>query len=73
MSDLTLSSAELRNLTEYVQHAAQIGWLTRKGWVFVLDRRGRPKVDRAYYESRMGIGHNQDSAPIELDFTPLYG
>lgn len=68
---LILSSAELAELTGYVQHAAQARWLAGKGWTFALDCRSRPRVDRRYYESRMG--HNSETtSSTEPDFSALY-
>lgn len=69
---IILTSAELAELTGYVQHAAQARWLTREGWVFVLDHKRRPRVDRHYYESRMGHNLETSSGP-EPDFKALYG
>ena len=35
---------QLREMTGYVQHAAQIGWLTENGFRFTIRRDGRPNV-----------------------------
>lgn len=39
-----LTSAQLEEMTGYVQHAAQIRWLAENGYSFDLRRDGRPNV-----------------------------
>jgi len=52
---LTLTRAELRELTGLAQAKRQLLWLEARGWVFEPpSRRGdHPKVDRGYYTARM--------------------
>lgn len=50
---LTLTPAELRDLTGSPFRARQIAWLQKNGWLFAVDLSGRAKVARAYYERRM--------------------
>lgn len=69
--DEMLSEAHIVKLTGYVQHAAQVRWLKRKGWKFELDYRGRPGVDRAYYNMRLGLP-NEVEPSTEPDFKALY-
>lgn len=71
MSDI-LPVETIERLTGKTQPAAQRRWLIKHGWVFETDGRGHPIVDRGYYNSRMGMG-NSSPAPVELDFSRLYG
>lgn len=50
---LVLAREELQDLTGYRQAAAQMRWLTDRGWRFEIGGDGRPKVARAEYERRM--------------------
>ncbi len=50
---LFLSRDELQELTGYRQAAAQMRWLTDRGWRFEVGGDGRPKVARAEQERRM--------------------
>lgn len=68
----TLSASHLRELTGKTQYTAQRRWLVKHEWVHEVDGKGQPVVDRRYYDMRMGLS-TEDAAPIELDFTPLYG
>lgn len=51
---LTLSPEQLCELTGYKRGAEQARWLKENGFKFRLDRLGKPRVDRAHYEARMG-------------------
>lgn len=53
---ICLLDSELEELTGSPFPKLQLEWLTREGWVYVLNRRGRPRVARAYFEQRMGVG-----------------
>lgn len=55
---LMLTRDELHTLTNTKQPKRMSDWLTNRGWVFEppCGRRDFPKVDRAYYLSRMS-GH----------------
>lgn len=55
-----LTNDELAELTGYKSAKGQITWLRTRGWVFELDRVGRPRVDREYYRRKMG---NSSAAP----------
>lgn len=58
---LTLTPAELRELTGSPFRARQIAWLQKNGWLFAVDLSGRPRVARAYYDRRMvGIGTTEE-------------
>lgn len=51
---ITLTRDELATLTSLKQPKRQAAWLQARGWVFEEPHgRGIPKVDRAYYLSRM--------------------
>lgn len=49
-----LAEAELVTLTGYTLPAKQKAWLRARGWVFEVDRWGRPIVSRAHAERRLG-------------------
>jgi len=53
-SRLTLAPEQLFELTGYKRGAEQARWLKENGFKFRLDRLGKPRVDRAHYEARMG-------------------
>lgn len=53
-SRLTLTPEQLRELTGYKRGAEQVRWLKENGFKFRLDRLGKPRVDRAHYETKMG-------------------
>ncbi len=67
---LTLSRAELHELTGFEQPKRMIGWLGARGWVFEPPaRRGDvPKVDRAYYLARMSGRNDQGVQRVEPSF-----
>ncbi len=47
-----LTDHELREMTGYVQHAAQIRWLTDNGFRFGIRGDGRPNVLIRYVEEK---------------------
>lgn len=51
---MLMTDDELQDLTGYKTAKGQIEWLRARGWVFELNRVGRPKVDREYYRGKMG-------------------
>jgi hypothetical protein len=53
-SQLTLTHAELVELTGYHRGAEQKRWLTGNGFKYRLDCFGKPRVDRAHYIVKMG-------------------
>jgi hypothetical protein len=53
-SRLTLTPEQLHELTGYKRGIEQARWLKENGFKFRLDRLGRPRVDRAHYEAKMG-------------------
>jgi len=53
-SRLTLSPEQLCELTGYKRGAEQARWLKENGFKFRLDRLGKPRVDLAHYETKMG-------------------
>lgn len=53
-SRLTLTPEQLCELTGYKRGAEQARWLKENGFKFRLDRLGKPRVDRAHYEAKMG-------------------
>jgi len=44
----------LAELTGRKQAARQIHWLAEKGWKFIVDAHGCPKVARSFYEDTYG-------------------
>lgn len=72
MNDI-LPVETVERLTGKTQSAAQCRWLTKHGWVYEKDGRGRPVVDRGYYSMRMGASDYVRNAPITLDFSLLNG
>lgn len=50
-----LTDDELTFLTGYKLPSAQIRWLRERGWRYEENRIGRPRVARAYCESRLGV------------------
>lgn len=64
-----LTAEDLHDLTGYVMPSAQIRWLDRAGWEYVVSGLGRPKVLRAYAEQRLGLAHEKPSAHTEPDFS----
>lgn len=50
---MILTAAEIEAITDLKQAAAQIRWLTRKGWRFVIGANGHPKVLRAEADRHM--------------------
>lgn len=59
---LVLTTEELTDLTGYKAAKQQIEWLRARGWIFEINRVGRPKVDREYYRGKMG--NVQAEAPV---------
>ena len=69
---LCLTPDDLRDLTGYKRASSQIAWLTERAWVFEIDARGRPKVLRAYADSKMGASvRPTEPKPWEPDFSDL--
>lgn len=57
MSDpgtLTLTDAELHEITGYVRPHMQRRWLEKHAWPFVENAAGHPKVLRSVAEQKMG-------------------
>lgn len=55
MSDI-LSPQDLEALTGKKLASAQIRWLDRNGWAYVVSGAGRPVVLREYRNQRLGVG-----------------
>jgi hypothetical protein len=53
---MLMTNEELQDLTGYKSAKYQIEWLRARGWIFELNRVGRPKVDREYCRGKMGNG-----------------
>lgn len=58
-----LTPAELQDLTDLEQPAAQARWLKDRGWRFEVGASGRVKVDREYHRVRMVEGGKDEPAP----------
>lgn len=50
-----LTDDELEDLTGSPLPAFQMKWLDAEGWIYKVNRRGRPRVSRAYAEQQMGV------------------
>lgn len=64
-----LTSEELRDLTGYVMPSAQMRWLDRNGWEYMVSGMNRPKVLRAFAEQRMGLASAKAATHTEPDFS----
>ncbi|MBK1683438.1 DUF4224 domain-containing protein [Rhodoferax fermentans] len=60
---LVLSPEELVSLTGYKQPARQAKWLKTNGFKFIMNRFKQPKVDRAHYHAKMGLGKIKEPEP----------
>lgn len=67
---MTLTAADIKSLTGYVQHAAQIRWLQAHGWRFTVSGLGAPKVAVAEFNRHMVGGR---AAKQEPDYSALHG
>jgi len=64
MSGTFVSNEELRELTGYKYPKHQLGWLKGRNWKYETDCAGKPRVLRAYFESRLGgTSRPRSSAP----------
>lgn len=68
---LTLSPAELQDLTGYKRPAGQREWLIERRWLFEVDGKGRPKVSRSYAESKLGGQPEPSKRQWQPDFSDL--
>lgn len=73
---LFLSREELVELTGYRAPSAQVGWLERNRWRFVLTHRNEPRVAREHFNERMGCPTavslpNTFNPLVEPDFAAL--
>ena len=59
-----LTQDELAELTGLTQHAAQRRWLDQFGWIYEVDRNGRPKVAHKYLERRMVEQKNIETGAV---------
>lgn len=65
-----LTQAELHDLTDLEQPAAQARWLRERGWRFEVGASGRVKVDREYHRARMVEGGQAEQAPKKKRVAP---
>ena len=63
VTNLVLSIEELVELTGYKYPSKQISWLKKNGFKHRLNRFKQPKVDRAHYLTKMGIGPSKNAEP----------
>lgn len=68
--NLLLSDDELRDLTGYKRAADQCRWLEARKWKFELSVSGKPRLSRAYVESRLSDNAVTPKA-WEPDFSAL--
>lgn len=59
---MLMTDDEMQELTGYKSAKFQIEWLRARGWIFEINRVGRPKVDREYYRGRMGNAREPEPA-----------
>lgn len=64
---MIVEKAELVILTGYVQRAAQVRWLRRNGWKFVINALGNPIVAVAEFNRHM-VGGKQAVASQEPNY-----
>lgn len=62
---LFLSRDDLRELTGYVQTAAQVRWLVDRGWRHVIGADGRPRIMRAEAERHL-LGSRSRTKELNL-------
>lgn len=70
---MTLTRAELHDLTGYRMPKQQIAWLRANGFVFRVAADGYPRVDRGHYLRVMGAEPGAGGAhrPTAPDFEAL--
>lgn len=66
-----LTPGELRNLTGSRIHADQRDWLIARQWIFEPDKKGRPKVLRAYAVAKLGGAPQPKAHAWQPDFSDL--
>lgn len=67
---MLLSEADIQELTQRVQPAAQIAWLQRHGWKHTVSALGKPRVAVAEFNRHMVGGRAVKQEP---DYTALNG
>lgn len=67
---MLLTEIELYELTGYKSGKGQTEWLRQRGWVFELNRLGRPKVDREYYRGKMG-NQSADATTVQPNWAAI--
>lgn len=67
---MLITDEELYELTGYKSGKGQAEWLRQRGWIFEMNRLGRPKVDREYYRSKMG-NQNAETATVQPNWTAI--
>ena len=50
-----LTIEELKTLTGFSKRMAQIEWLRKSGWCFIINAKGSPVVSRLYCRQKMGV------------------
>jgi hypothetical protein len=63
---LFVTPAALAEVTDLVQHAAQIRWLTERGWKFEISAAGRPRVLVAEMQRHMLSGASKQRRALNL-------
>ncbi|AVP40045.1 DUF4224 domain-containing protein [Ralstonia solanacearum] len=66
-----LDREQLRELVGSPQRARQIAWLSREGWPFVVNSKGRVLVSRAYHARRLGIAPQATASASKPGRTPI--
>jgi len=68
-----LAETDVQSLTGYRRPSAQIRWLRRHGWRFVVNALGKPAIAVAEFNRRMVGGVQRTFAIQEPDWDVLNG
>lgn len=65
----TLTPAEIRELSGCCRPRSQIEWFKKNGWVYLLNRAGKPIIGRQYARMRLaGIAPATTNGPKDADW-----
>jgi hypothetical protein len=62
MTPVALTDDEMEALIGTPVARLQVAWLDEQRWTYVLNRKGRPRVARAYAEQRLGVTAANDAS-----------
>jgi hypothetical protein len=72
MGPLILTRSDLEALTGYVRASAQIRWLRRNGWKFVVNALGDPVVAQAEFDRHL-VGGKRSAPTQEPNWDAMNG